>query len=125
MRTILFRGKNQDGEWVCGHLTQFHYPDNIKPPLCWIWSQSKDLETVKKQQVDHNTLGQFTGLFDKRGVRIFEGDKLLIEWVGKDVTEQRGAVFWNTERHKWDCDTATFPSKNWRRTKVIGNIYSK
>lgn len=68
MRTIKFRSKNVfNGEWVYGYLEkhenaleQFYYAigdgfNNITP-------------------VEENTIGQFTGLHDKNGVEIYEGD---------------------------------------------------
>lgn len=67
MREILFRGKRMDdGEWMCGNLT--------------VWSDggaSIDKEPTEASPlyaVIPETVGQYTGLTDKKDVKMFEGD---------------------------------------------------
>ena len=74
MREFLLRGKRTDnGEWITDSETYIRDGDGI-----WLSDENLNVVTVIPE-----TVGQYTGLTDKNGVRIFEGD-IVTGWFNHE-----------------------------------------
>ena len=127
MRKILFRGKRIDnGEWVTGSFvmdgTEF---------LCgkqWAYGFIRviNAETLNPEmiEIDRKTVGQYTGLTDNNGKKIFEGDIVQHDFGTEQIGKQNAVVEYS-QRH---AGFMIKPLDNWMYCEkadciVIGNIH--
>ena len=109
MREILFRGKSRDtGKWYQGDLVTVAHKRFID-------------DDIVKERVIPESIGQYTGLTDKNGKKIFEGD--ILKGMG------------GLHRVYFDTSLACFEwakiNGNWKESfsgfadeyEVIGNIH--
>ena len=128
MREILFRGKSyRTKEWIEGYYC--NHPHLFSGVLqSYIFIPSYDAETGKGNcmiySVIPETVGQFTGLFDRNSKKIFEGD--IIE----NITDHSTAVVRWYEEHSTFMLYSEMKNKvyflydnDFKYIDVIGNVY--
>jgi uncharacterized phage protein (TIGR01671 family) len=120
MREILFKAKRIDnGRWSFGCYlksnTQKAYIMDLMD------DDSGRITRINYIEVDPNTVCQYTGLTDKNGTKIFEGDIMRRELKIGLVTDVR--VMWVNEFSGWVLNGAGMLPQHNKTCEVIGNIH--
>lgn len=128
-RKIKFRGKRLDnGEWVYGHYADYIHPDCGIPSPSVIYPLPDCGNMIVA--VDPSTVGQFTGLYDRNGKEIYEGD--VVEIISyytspreKEMSRTRAVIMFDETLAYFlgKSKSASFTMTCASNMEVVGNIH--
>ena len=141
-REILVRGKRIDnGEWVNGYVTRIKRADDNGNAESYYFNALDELGWIAECAVSAETVCQYTGLADKNGRKIFEGDIITYQhdnddcpFPNKDTKRRVGRVYFQEFRSCFAVAEGRNGSdrinqdlfkyvQNGNRVEVIGNIF--
>ena len=118
MREIKFRGKRVDtNKWIYG----YYFESNGKSYIAEVHPETEyydDYDVV--ENVVNESIGQYTGLKDKKGVEIYEGDILQLDEISYPVLFEDGGFQIKTSTSQGNSFAI---QERVKKFVVIGNIY--
>lgn len=127
MREILFRGKRIDnGKWIEGLYCQRKEKvfGGIRTRYMIVVPTVDSISGARWIAIDLATAGQYTGLTDKNGKKIFEGDIVEVQFpsakaIGKVIFENGNYIV----RYTSKMFNSLYYLIEKREVKVVGNIH--
>lgn len=126
-REILFKGKRKDtGEWTEGYFFK------IWDRVFLLWGMTGDSPNM--EEVIPETVEQCTGLTDKNGKKIFEGDIVKVKITQTedkqtygDCKIKIGVIVYNEDFALFTCKNNFMNFINWTFNdyEIIGNVHDK
>jgi uncharacterized phage protein (TIGR01671 family) len=133
-RQIIFRGKRKDtGGWVCGYYVVAdgeHVIFTGKTGLSQVTPVHHLMyKDFVRYEVIPETIGQYTGIMDNAGLKVFEGD--IVSWEGHGIIDngelQRAKICFDETELAYIADTGGgnewFLAEIQDDIEVIGNFY--
>lgn len=125
MRTIKFRGYGiVEKKWFYGNLVE----GNAGRYITDAYYEEGQGDMIRYDPIQTKTIGQFTGLLDKNGKEIYEGDivKTKGNWGGVVTWNSRGYFYINDGYYTEEPDLLPLGSLNCyvrRDIEIVGNIH--
>jgi uncharacterized phage protein (TIGR01671 family) len=133
---IEFRGRTLKGEWVYGYHAKFrNYKNEVYSAII-----PKDEETGEAYMEDLHpvipeTVGQYVGIKDKNGKKVYEhdiveeGDKIGVVKFGEGTFDsgfyRYMGFYYEEENGKIDQNSIYDIDEDWAKIEVIGTVFDK